>query len=146
MSSPEKVIRDAVVTALQAITGMSEKVVKGRPVTLTEGPSPPVIWVAVGSAQDAHGPDLTSYQTTLQLDLVIAVAGISSTPSDREEALFDLMSSVRDAIRGIDLDPADVVLLAAPLCSTTVAPEEVDGPGIALAVGVAQFVYLRSAP
>jgi hypothetical protein len=146
MSAPELELRDALVAALAALSGMSaQRVVIGRPISLSDGPTPPVIWVAVGSAQDAFGPDLTSYQTTLQIDLFIAAPATASTATAREGALWELVLLVRDAVRGLG-EPAGVTLLAAPLCSVTVEPQGIDTPGIALAVGVAQFVYWREAP
>mgnify|MGYP000113423223 CR=1 FL=1 len=138
--SQEQTIRNAVVTALQAISGMTSKVVIGRPATLTEGPSPPVIWVAVGDIGDEFGPDLPSYQTRLTLDLVCVAAATDSTPEARENASLDLMTSIRAAVRAVA--PSGIALLQAPLCEVAVRLEAMSSSGMPAIVGAAQFLYL----
>jgi hypothetical protein len=138
--SQEQTIRDAVVTALQGISGMTSKVVIGRPATLTEGPSPPVIWVAVGEIGDEFGPDLTSYQTRLTLDLVCVAAATASTPEARENACLDLMVSIRAAVRAVA--PSGIALLQSPLCEVAVRLEAMSSSGMPAIVGAAQFLYL----
>lgn len=138
--SLEQTIRDAVVSALQTISGMTEKVVVGRPATLTEGPSPPVIWVAVGDIGDEFGPDLTSYQTRLVIDLVAVAAATDSSAAAREAACLNLLTSIRDEIRGVV--PSGVTLLQAPLCAVGVRPEAMSSSGMPAIVGAAQFLFL----
>jgi len=138
--SQEQTIRNAVVTALQAISGMTEKVVIGRPATLTEGPSPPVIWVAVGDIADEYGPDLTSYSTRLTFDLLAIAAATDSSPAAREVACLDLLASIRNAVRGVS--PSGIALLAAPLCAVGVRPEAMSSSGMPAIVGAVQFLYM----
>ena len=138
--SQEQTIRNAVVTALQAISGMTEKVVIGRPATLTEGPSPPVIWVAVGDIADEYGPDLTSYSTRLTFDLLAIAAATDSSTAAREVACLDLLASIRNAVRGVS--PSGIALLASPLCAVGVRPEAMSSSGMPAIVGAVQFLYL----
>lgn len=142
MSAPEVAIRDAVVTALASVTGLSaERVIVGRPVTLGEGPTPPCVWVAVRSAQDAYGPDLTSYETTMLLDLYVFAPGTSSSAADREEAILDLGFSVRAAIRALP-NIAGIEMLNAPLVGLAQSPEAAQGTGLMVMVMEAQFYFV----
>lgn len=142
MSAPEVAIRDAVVTAVAAVTGLSaERVIVGRPQHLGEGPSPPCVWIAVRSCQDAYGEDLTSYKTTMLLDLYILAPGTSSDPADREDAILDLGFDVRAAIRALP-DVAGIEMLAAPLCGLAQSPEAAQGTGLMVMVMEAQFDFV----
>jgi hypothetical protein len=138
--SQEQTIRNSVLSALQAISGMTERVVIGRPATLAEGPSPPVIWLAVGDISDEHGPDLTSYQTRLTLDIVAVAVSTDSSPAAREVACLDLLASIRNAVRGVS--PSGIALLASPLCAVGVRPEAMSTSGMPAIVGAVQFLYL----
>jgi hypothetical protein len=142
MSAPEIAIRDAVVTALASVTGLSaERVIVGRPTTLGEGPTPPCVWVAVRSAQDAYGPDLTSYETTLLLDLYVLAPATSSSPANREDAILNLGFLVRAAIRALPA-VSGVEMLAAPLAGLAQSPEAAQGTGLMVMVMEAQFYFV----
>lgn len=142
MSAPEIAIRDAVVTALASVTGLSaERVIVGRPATLGEGPTPPCVWVTVRSAQDAYGPDLTSYETTMMLDLYIFAPATSSNAKDRENAILDLGFSVRAAIRALPT-VSGVEMLNAPLVGVAQSPEAAQGTGLMVMVMEAQFYFV----
>lgn len=141
MSVPEVLIRDAVVTALASVTGLSaEKVQIGRPTSVP--PSPPCVWVAIRNCVDAFGPDLASYETTLTLDLYIFAAATSPMPEDKENASVNLGFAVRQAIRTM-ADPAGVESLTAPLVGLGITPEvaqSYNGPSLVVMESVHKFI------
>lgn len=131
MANPELIVRDAVVTAIQGVSGLSDKVIIGRPNHLGSGTTPPCVWVAVRSAIDQYGPDLGAYKTELVLDIYILAPADSSMPEDRENAILDLGFSVREAVRDMP-DPTGVRMLAAPNFAAAMSPEATQGLSISV--------------
>lgn len=128
-------IMAAIVSALQGATGLgTDRVVRGRPVSLTEGVSPPVCWVAAGKLTSDHGPDLTSYTRTLLIDVVAVPAAESSTYGDREDACYTLADSMIAAVEGSTSLLA--LLSTAPVTASEAEVEYAGAPGMAV-VGMA---------
>jgi len=127
----------AVKTALEGISGLS--VVRGRPNSLTEGPSGPCAWVAAGDLTSDHGPELTGYNQTLLVD-VVAVVTAASDFGDREDAVLTLADQVAEAIQTSTTLAA--LLSVAPIVGQRVQAEAVGLPGYAVLVTVIQCQWL----
>ena len=136
MSTASNIVA-AIKTALETISGLS--VVRGRPSSLTEGPSGACVWLVAGDLTSEYGPELTGYSHTLLVDLVgVVVAG--SEFGDREDAVLTLASQITQVI---ETSTGLVALLTvAPVVGQRVQPDAIGMPGYAALAVVVQCQWL----
>lgn len=132
-------ILNAVATALQGISGLSDRVVRGYP---SDGPSPPVVWMAADQITSEPGPDLTGTSRTLTISIWGSPAADGSTHAIREDACFSLMDSIVAAVESSAAVLA--LLIAPPTCAARADVQGSGGPGVPIVVCVVECRYLEA--
>ena len=137
MSSASTIVA-AVKTALEGVSGLNaDRVVRGYP---SDGPSPPVAWVALDQISSEHGPDLSGETQTITVNAWASPASDGSTHAIREDACMDLMSAMLAAIQGSSSLLA--LLIAPPICASKADVQGAGGPGTPMVVVVIECRYI----
>ena len=130
MTTTASAIVQRIQTVVAAQTGLdAEHVIRGRPASLAEGPTPPVVWIAASRVTGEYGSDLTSYTYKMFVDIIVVAPATSDSYGDREDASFDLVSTLCAVADDTTLLS---YLIVPPLVVAEAQLEGLENPGLAV--------------